>query len=91
MAKRYKSKAGRRKRNKRMRKRGKYDKSYYALCRSTAFISCDTTSSAASMGVHWGSGGSSGTHDMYIDDCTEFAALVSFYQQWRLHGLKIKV
>lgn len=80
MAKRYrKSRKGRRKRNRKMRKKGKYDKSYFAICRSTGYIVCDTAPENASLGVHWGSSGGSGSHDQYIDDCSEFSTLTGFY------------
>lgn len=42
-------------------------------------LTADTVSTAASMVIHWGASGSSGTKDLYIDDCAEFASLKGFW------------
>lgn len=44
-------------------KRTSYDGIYYAKCHSRVPMVADTVATAASMSVHWGSNGTSGTHD----------------------------
>jgi len=83
MAKRYKKRSNRRKRFSRKRrskrKVKKYDAAYSAICRTTLMLTADTVSSGASMVIHWGASGSSGTKDLYIDDCAEFSSLKGFW------------
>lgn len=73
------------------KRRGKYDKGYKAICRFGCDLVCDVLNTNASLGIHWGSSGTSGMHDIYIDDCPEFSALTGLWSYWQLNGLKVKV
>lgn len=76
---------------KRKFKKTQYDGIVYAKCHLRAPVTGDPiTTTNASMGVHWGSSGTSGTKDMYIDDAPEFVSLVAVYQMWKLNGIKMK-
>lgn len=72
-------------------KKTTYDGIYYAKLHTRKAITVDTISTGASMGVHWGINGITGSKDIYIDDNPEFIALAANFSQWRLHGVKIKV